>query len=88
MVAFSMDRFKNADPFAVATGCIAVVDAIQNMPKDVQLAALTATFALVCERFDVDRREALVVAERMMHDAVGRRAEFRAAALYVQKELV
>ena len=88
MAQFSMDRFNNADPFAVATGCIAVVDAIQNMPKDVQLAALAATFALVCEFFDVDRREALVTAERMMNDAVGRRAEFRAASLYVRNELV
>lgn len=86
MNEFSIDRFQNVNAGDVAKACMGVVDSLQHQRKETQLAGLAVTFSLACERFGVEPREALQIAENVMHDRIGRRAEFRACASYMRNE--
>lgn len=86
MNEFSVDRLQNVNAGDVAKACMGVVDSLQHQRKETQLAGLAVTFSLACERFGVEPRQALHIAENIMHDRIGRRAEFRACADYMRNE--
>ena len=86
MNEFSIDRLQNVNAGDVAKACMGVVDNLQHRRKEIQLAGLAVTFSLACERFGVEPRQALQIAENIMHDRIGRRAEFRACADYMRNE--
>ena len=86
MNEFSLDRLQCVNADATAKACMGVVDSLQHQRKEIQLAGLAVTFSLACERFGVEPRDALQIAENVMHDRIGRRAEFRACADYMRNE--
>jgi hypothetical protein len=70
-----------------ANACVAVVDAIQDFPKEVQAVAIAATFVLLAERFGLPAQDLMTVTSNVMNHAEGRRAEFQAVSRYLKTEV-
>lgn len=67
---------------------MAVLNAIQDMPKEQQVVTSACLFALFTEHFGnaASPTELLNLADRIMRDAEGYRTEFAAARQYMTHE--
>lgn len=83
---FIQDRFANVNERETATAIMGVIDALQNKTPEVQVAACTAAFKLACKRFKQIPQNLLTIINNLMNDNAGRRPEFKAAEMYMEKE--
>lgn len=70
-----------------ATSTMRVIDAIQLLPPHLQVIGVVAAFKMLTERFKVDAQDAFTVADNVMNHAQGRRVEFDAVRMYLEKEV-
>ena len=82
------DRIYNATLRQVREATVRVVDAVQVLKPEEQIAGMAATFLLLCERYDYAPRKALEAAENMLRAARYRdESHFEAMRLYLRHEL-
>lgn len=81
------DLMNNADPAAVATATMVVIDKLQHEQPHVQQMAAAALFVLLAERWGVEPHDVMVATKNLMIGVDGKRAEFEAVALYLEAEL-
>lgn len=67
-----------------ATRAFQVIDILQAWRPHEQVVALAATFLLICERLDVNPRDGLAVAERIITHTEGKLPEFAAIRDYLK----
>lgn len=85
---FDRDRLNMVNMTHAARATVTVIDAIQALPPEEQIAGITAAFKLLTERFEVSPQDAFDVANNIMHHADGgRRVEFKAMRAYMEGEL-
>lgn len=82
------DLFMNANPRRVANCTMAVIDATQRgfQPHE-QMHAMAAAFLMLAEHWGVPAQDLFTATKQLMNDQEGRRPEFSAVALYIEKEL-
>ena len=80
------DRVMNADPGAVATAAMTVLDTLQDRDVNEQIQATACLFVLFTRRYNLPAAEILTAAGRLMEDADSIRPEFRAAHRYMAQE--
>lgn len=81
------DLMNNADPQAVATATMAVLDRLQHQQPHIQQMAAAALFVLLAERRGVEPQDVMTATKNLMIGSEGKRAEFLAVALYLENEL-
>ena len=81
------DLMNNADPAAVATATMVVIDKLQHEQPHVQQMAAAALFVLLAEHWGMDPQDVMVATKNLMIGVDGKRAEFEAVALYLEAEL-
>lgn len=84
------DQFNFMDTQQAATAAFSVIDAVQKLDRQYQVASVAVCFLLVCERFDVDPRWAMEHVTKVMKSNEDTRywsREFTAIAEYMEKEL-
>lgn len=84
---FDYSLFTNVNPKLSGNAAMAVVTALQNYPKEVQLAGLAVAFTSMCQQFDAHQGNALNVAQNLLQRESHAVPELRAARLYIEKEL-
>lgn len=81
----------NTSRDAAAKGTMSLLDKLQHMRKEEQVVSAACFFSLLAQKYrqehGITATELLVMADRIMNDAEGRRKEFAAAALYLNNEL-
>lgn len=89
VVALDKDALNNVRVGDVANVTMALIDRMQgaDIAPAAVVAAVSALFLLVCERYGVRPPDAFSVVDNIMNHAAGRRAEFAAAAQYLEEEL-
>lgn len=87
MAKLNRDLMNTMPVKAAALASMTVIDALQDYTPEMQLVALTATYKLMTERYDVSPHDVFTVADNVMHHADGRRVEFKAIADYLEGEL-
>lgn len=81
------DLFTNADPRAVALATMQVIDTTQRFQTHVQLHAMVAAFLLVAEHWGIPAQDLFTATKNLMNNQDGKRPEFAAVAMYIEKEL-
>ena len=81
------DMLNSVPIVDVARGSMSLIDAMQDMQPDVQIASLAAVFLLAAEHWSVKPQDAFRVATNAMNHADGRRPEFKGVAAYMESEL-
>ena len=81
------DLMNMADVRASATSSMRVIDAIQDLPPELQVIAIVSTFRLLSEHYKINIADALAVSDNIMNHAQGRRVEFEAIRDYLEGEL-
>lgn len=81
------DKLHLAPRKDVATATFALVDVNQQRSAEVQVAAASCLFLLICERFRVHPGNALTVAENIINSNEGGRPEFKGARAYLKEEI-
>ena len=82
------DRLFNCNPRRVANTVMKVMNTLQNVPADEQLAAAAVLMLVVTRRFGIEPANALNCVDNMMKDA--RRydaASFKGVAEYFKNEV-
>ena len=83
-----IDSVSSVDSRHVAKAAVGVLDRIQGEPAGVQIQTFAMLFLILSEQFDVDIRDELARAERVMRDADDfYKPEVRALREYVRGEL-
>lgn len=70
-----------------ANATMYIIDKVQDLTPEQQIVAITASFKLLTERFNVEVRDAFNVADNIMNHAQGRRVEFEAVREYLKNEV-
>ena len=81
------DLMNNADPAAVATATMVVIDKLQHEQPHVQQMAAAALFVLLAEHWGMDPQDVMVATKNLLIGVDGKRTEFEAVALYLEAEL-
>ena len=81
------DLMNNANPAAVATAVMVVIDKLQHEQPHVQQMAAAALFVLLAERWGMEPQDVMTATKNLMIGSEGKRAEFEAVALYLENEL-
>lgn len=82
------DMMINADPDGVARASMWLLDKVQGIEQPhTQVAAMAATFILMCNRFGVRHTDVFTCVNNLMHTKQGDRPEFRAIKKYLENEL-
>lgn len=87
MADLNRDLLNTVPTREAAVASMTVIDALQDFPVEHQLVALTATYKLMTERFNINPQDVFTVADNVMHHADGRRTEFKAISDYLEGEL-
>jgi len=89
-----MDRVNNADVSRIAAETFSIIDKMQyhvrdhGAAKDEQVLAVAYAFKIVTDTLGLDMGRMLSAAGNLMTDANGKYIpEFKAFAMYVEKEL-
>ncbi len=93
--AINMDLVNNVNPKQVADMTFGLLNYLQNRrdardhrATSAQVVAIAAMFKLVCDVFEVSPQDVMTVAGNVMEYAPGHQIpEFRAAAMYIEKEM-
>lgn len=86
MANMNPDQFNNIPAREAATGCMAMLDAVQAMPPGKQLASIACLFRIVCEKADLPVADMLTTAGNITHHAEGVRPEFTATEEFIKNE--
>lgn len=81
------DKLTNANPREVANAAMTVIDRLQTLQAEVQIAGTAATFVLLCEHLGITPSDVFAITTNVMNHAEGRRPEFAAVAQYLENEL-
>ena len=83
------DSLVNAPRATTAHLTLALIDRVQghHQQPGAQIAALSAAFLLLCERFQVSPQDAFTATKNLMNDHDGRAIEFEAVRMYLQNEV-
>ena len=85
------DRIMNVTREEAARATMTLLDKLQDLTaKEQQVIAAACVFTLLAaqaRKADLSASELLTLADRIINDSEGRRAEFKAAALYIGNEL-
>ncbi len=82
------DLVSNAPSGDVANAAMAVVDALQvRFKAEVQMLGLTAAFLLLAKRNKQNPNDLFETINNVMNGVEGRRPEFRAVEMYIDKEM-
>lgn len=79
--AFSMLPVRDG-----ARAAMAVIDRLQDLTPEEQLAGLASAFLLAAEHYEVPAQDVFTWVNNIMHHAEGHRAEFDAVRAYMQGE--
>lgn len=85
------DQLGNADRARVAVATFTLMDGLQkqsHLTPGEALAALAAGFILAVEVSELSLADVLTQTKNLIGQAYGRRAEFIAAATYLEKEVL
>ena len=66
---------------------LGVINAVQDHSPEEQVAAIAATFLLMCEHYDIEPRQALTVSSRIINHSEGKYPEFAGVRDYMENEL-
>lgn len=84
---FDRDLLNMLPVQLAATTTMSVIDHLQDFTPEAQIAAVTASFKLLTERFGVDPQDAFSVTDNIMNHAEGTRVEFNAVRAYLANEV-
>lgn len=87
MLDLNRDTLNHIPVNVAAVDAMAVIDRIQDWPRERQMLAVTSVFKLLAERFGVNSGDIFTVADNVMNHADGKRVEFDAIAAYLRSEL-
>lgn len=83
----NLDRFNNMNVRKAAQASMHIINAIQQMPPEEQVAGMASTFLLLADHNRMTPQEMFAVVANIMNHADGRRPEFAAVAQYMENEL-
>ena len=82
------DHLKNVDIRQAREAAVRVVDAVQDLEEEEQLAGMAVLFLLVAERYDLEPRRALEVAGNVIHQAkLFNAAHLEGLRMYLREKL-
>lgn len=84
---FNRDTFANVSVQEAATATMSIIDSIQDLGAGVQQAAITAAFLAVTKHNNISPLDAFEITNNVINHAQGKRPEFAAVDMYVEKEL-
>lgn len=85
------DRLNHADKREVAAACVKVFDAIQLLPKHVQLLGLAAAFILTSNASGFPAQDAYTATKNLMYDPTTRTGiapQFQAMDYHLKTEVL
>ena len=82
------DLTANCPVREAANSCMAVIDAVQKYPKRSQLMGITTAFLLASEQAGLSVSDLMAYARNCINTAEGKRPEFKAAEVYIEKEII
>ncbi len=84
----NVDKLKNMGSQDVQTAAFKLLDAVQRLPQEEQLAAACFMFLLISKRYSLDPRQSMQWAERIFQDSlsIGRGENSRAIIAYLEGE--
>ena len=82
------DKLKSMSSHKVQTSAFKLLDAVQRLPQEEQLAAACFMFLLISKRYSLDPRQSMHWAERVFKDSLslGKGEQARAIQMYLQNE--
>jgi len=83
---FIRDNLMNADRKIIGRKVMKVMNVLQDMQPDQQLAVAASLFILTIRKFKENPTEVLSATDNMMHEATGLTPEFKAAQMYFDYE--
>lgn len=81
------DLLTNVNPTEAARGTMIIIDAIQDLPAGVQQAAITAAFLGISKHNKMRPVDAFEIINNVVNHVDGKRPEFKAVDMYIEKEL-
>lgn len=81
------DKINHASRDQVAQATVALVDANQARPAEVQVVAAATLYLLLCDHYGVRPQDIFDATNNLINDAEGRRPEIAGVADYIQHEL-
>lgn len=87
MRPFDLDKLNAVDAERAGQSAFRVVNALQDLTPEQQVAGATLAFAALVDKYDLRHSEALRVADNIMRQALHRVPELRALLAYVAGEL-
>jgi hypothetical protein len=90
-ILIDRDRINHADKKEVAQACVRVFDAIQALPRHVQLLGLAAAFILTANASGFPAQDAFTAVKNMMYDPLTRSRtapQFQAMDFHLRSEVL
>lgn len=81
------DNLSNIKVRKAANAAMLVIDTMQKLPQEEQIAGLSAAFLLLADRVKMSPQDMFSFTTSIMNHADGRRPEFAAVAQYMDMEL-
>jgi len=85
--SFNLDRLNNIDAEKAGQAALRVIDALQVLPPEEQIAGTTLAFSVLIDRFNLRHSQAFQVATNIKKIALAETPALRAVMAYVSKEL-
>lgn len=85
---FRRDHFTQLDQAAASVNTVTALDALTNMSPEHQVAAVGAAFLMLCETYRVQAQDAFTVIKNVLNGAHGPTAEFNAARMFIENDIV
>lgn len=82
---------NDADKVEVASACVRCFDAIQALPKHVQLLGLAAAFLLMCNASGIPAQDGFTTVKNLMYDPLTRSRtapQFQAMDYHLRTEVL
>lgn len=84
---YNRDLLTNAPPSVVAEGTMRLLDRMQDMKPEVQIACAATVFLALTKRLGIEPQDAFVTVKNMLATKEGERNEFYAVEAYCREEL-
>ena len=84
----NIDKLNSMSSHKVQTSAFKLLDAVQRLPNEEQLAAACFMFLLISKRYSLDPRQSMQWSERVFKDSLteGRGEQARAIINYLEGE--
>ncbi len=83
----NLDDLNQVNAEQAGRAAFRVIDSIQTLPPEEQVAGATLAFAALIEKYDLSHSQAFRVADNIMREAYARVPELKALVAYVAGEL-